>query len=86
MRHTDTTAKDYFRSPYRIFRREGQWYFQTRQGDRGPYASQEAAQLRLDRYVETMGFVAKHKPWVSSDVDLSDVTVVELAEPDRYSG
>ncbi len=69
VRKSDTTEKKYYRSPDRIISREGQWYFQTRQGDRGPYDTREAAELRLERYVDTMGFVEENKPWLPSDVD-----------------
>ena len=84
-RRSDTTKNEYSRSPERLFRQEGQWYFQTREGDRGPHDTREGAELRLDRYVETMGFF-EDKPWLRSDVDLSDVTIVDMEKPDCYSG
>ncbi|MEM8648401.1 MAG: DUF6316 family protein, partial [Pseudomonadota bacterium] len=36
---------------------EGRWYFDTREGPRGPFWSKPAAELELSNYVETMSFL-----------------------------
>ena len=83
-RRTDSIRKTYCRTPERIVCCERNWYFQTRQGNHGPYDTREEAELCLERYVETMGFVEENKPWLPSNVDLSDVTIVEIDKPDYF--
>ena len=61
MRRSDKKEKLYFRSPERLFIYEGQWYFQAREGDRGPYDTREVAEQRLARFVETLGSVGENK-------------------------
>ena len=64
MRKTDKNNKTYFRSPAeRLFLYEGKWYFRAREVDRGPYDTREMAELRLKRYVETLGFIDDYEPW-----------------------
>ncbi len=63
-RKTDSIDETYCRTPDRIICREGKWYFQTRHGNRGPYDSREEAELCLERYIETMGFVEDNEPWL----------------------
>ena len=63
-RSTDSIDETYCRTPDRIICREEKWYFRTRQGNRGPYDSREEAELCLERYVETMGFVEDNDPWI----------------------
>jgi Domain of unknown function (DUF6316) len=49
-RREDHEEKTYFRSD-RLFSMNGQWYFGTREGDCGPYASREAAKVALSRFI-----------------------------------
>ena len=49
-RRTDQKDKTYFRSE-RLFCMNGQWYFCAREGDHGPYASRDAAERALKRFV-----------------------------------
>jgi hypothetical protein len=49
-RHGDQKDKTYFRSE-RLFCMNGQWYFCTREGDYGPYASRNIAERALKRFV-----------------------------------
>ncbi|MFK7914426.1 MAG: DUF6316 family protein [Pseudomonadales bacterium] len=51
MRASDQKGKTYFRSAERVFCLNGQWYFQTREHDHGPFAGQDTALRELDRYV-----------------------------------
>ena len=59
MRHDDTTEKSYFRSSERLFRVNSDWYFAAREGDQGPFESQQRAEKELDRYIEEQ--VSLHK-------------------------
>ena len=85
MRRSDTAKQKYPRSTERLFRRQGQWYFQTREGDRGPFNSREAAKVELERFADTMQYMEEHKPSLPSEVDLDDVTIVDIHIPDCYS-
>lgn len=72
MRRTDVIKKEHFRSSDRFFRQNGQWYFQTRGGDRGPFGTREEAELDLKRYVDTMEFIDDIKPSLRADVAMTD--------------
>lgn len=50
MRKTDKNPKTYFRSE-RIFSMNGSWYFATREGDQGPFASRNRAEAGLRRHL-----------------------------------
>jgi hypothetical protein len=49
-RREDNEDKTYFRSD-RLFSMNGQWYFSTREGDCGPFASREVAHAALARFI-----------------------------------
>ena len=53
MRSTDPKDSDrrFFRSPERIVCMNGQWYFATREGECGPFASKEIARREVERYL-----------------------------------
>ncbi len=77
---------EYLRSHERFLRdREGQWYFQTREGERGPFNTWEAAKLELERFTDTMEYMEENEGSLPSDVDWGDVTVVDIEKP-SYSG
>jgi len=57
MRRTDTGPNVYFRSEDRIMCRGSDWYFQSREGDQGPFATCEQAERELKVYVETMELI-----------------------------
>ena len=86
MRRSDTTRKKYFRSRERLFRYQGQWYFQTREGDRGPFNTREEAKLELERFADTMEYVEGKQRLLPSEVDWGDATMVDIDKPNRYSG
>ena len=58
MRKSDGNDKDItiFRSGDRVFCLNGRWFYQTREADHGPFASREAAERDLTRYIEEMSF------------------------------
>ena len=49
-RRDDIEDKTYFRSD-RLFCSNGQWFFATREGERGPFVSRDDAQAALARFV-----------------------------------
>ena len=51
MRRDDTEKKNYFRSSERVFRMNGAWYFATREGEQGPFASEVEALMESKRFV-----------------------------------
>lgn len=54
MRASDQPGKTFFRSNERVFCLNGNWYFQTREHDHGPYVSEISARQELNRYVQEM--------------------------------
>lgn len=50
-RQSDREAAEYPRSQSRTFERDGKWYFSSREGDFGPFASEAAAQQDMEGYV-----------------------------------
>ena len=67
-----------YRSGSRFQQQSGQWYFQTREGDRGPFDSREAAELELQRYIDTMEFVEENKPSLPADVDWGELVFLDV--------
>ena len=61
MRKDDTTQSTQFRSADRVFCMNGQWFFQTREQDHGPFTSRGAATKELERYVSEMDFFSDVK-------------------------
>lgn len=59
----------------------GWWCFHTREGDRGPFDSRQAAESELRRYVETMQYLEANRLSLPPEADLNDVTIVELDQP-----
>jgi len=77
MRKTDKNPKTYFRSE-RIFSMNGSWYFATREGDQGPFASRNRAEAGLTRFLteqkclETLNLSRTKGPIRVTDDDQSD--------------
>jgi len=46
--------RQFFRASSRLFCLNGEWFFQTRERDHGPFTKREAAEQALDRYVDEM--------------------------------
>ena len=51
MRQDDHEKKCYFRSSDRVFKMNGSWFFATREGDRGPFRSQDRAVAEMKRFI-----------------------------------
>ena len=45
-------GKRYFRSSDRVFRQADGWYYSAREGDRGPYGTEEEARGELERFIQ----------------------------------
>ncbi len=74
MRKTDTIRKPRFRSSDRFFCQDGQWYFETREGnDQGPFESRREAEFQLERYITSMKILDESSR--STGIDWGDVTV-----------
>ena len=54
MRQTDpmSTTRSFFRSRQRVFALNGQWFYATREGEHGPFATREDALAEIGRFVE----------------------------------
>ena len=50
-RQSDREAAEYQRSQSRTFQRDGRWYFSSREGDFGPFASEAEAASDMEAYV-----------------------------------
>ena len=51
MRRDDAEKRNYFRSPERVFRLNGAWYFATREGEQGPFDSEGQALMEIERFI-----------------------------------
>ena len=67
-----------FRARDRFFRQNDQWYFQTREGARGPFENRVIAERELGRFIETLGFVEQNEKHLPSGRDWKNVTVVDM--------
>lgn len=60
MRDTDENPGiRHFRSDSRLFCADGEWWFSTREGEEGPYANREEAELGLERFIQAQK-ILKH--------------------------
>ncbi len=46
--------RQFFRASSRLFCLNGEWYFQTRENDHGPFTRREAAERALERFIDNM--------------------------------
>jgi len=76
MRQDDQQKKTFFRSTDRVFNLNGRWYFSTREGEQGPFATEQKAQYEIARFITEKSDLAlfqnhreeKRKNSVSADV------------------
>ena len=83
MRNTDADESAHKRRRTRVFHEGWRWFYHTRNGPRGPFESRQIAMDDLTHYVETVNFVAQHPNSCPEQLDLSDVTHIDLKLP-RY--
>ena len=61
-------GRDYPRSEIRLFHRDGQWFFSSREGDMGPFDSEEEAREQLDAYVMLIDLKEENESPVTPDI------------------
>lgn len=83
MRKSDSEEQSFERRDGRVVHEEWQWYYQTREGRRGPFDTRKSAVTDLESYVDTMIFIEAHPDSVPEDLDIEDITLIEL-KPPRY--
>jgi hypothetical protein len=91
MRKDDHEEGTHFRSDDRVYCANGEWFFETREDDHGPYASRDAAEAELNRYVAEMRHLSEiDKPPVQEiakrqgsfrDLKGSDLELIDKDEP-----
>jgi len=57
----DQSRVNAFRSSERFVRIDNAWWFSTREGDEGPFATRDAARDGLRRYIAAQEMVEKHQ-------------------------
>ena len=91
MRKKDHSDGTHFRSKDRVFCMNGEWFFETREDDHGPYATREAAEADLSRYIDEMSYLdSADKPPAAeiakttgklADIKTLDLQLVDKDEP-----
>ena len=62
MRDSDEQSNvRHFRTGHRYFCENGQWWFSTREGEEGPFATRAAAEAALDRYVQSIKAMQEYR-------------------------
>ena len=59
----------YERTQPRVFNREGDWYFSSREGEMGPFETQGEATEQLDAYVMLIDLKEENEQPVTPDID-----------------
>ncbi len=79
MRKSDTDQKaiKHYRTRERFFRQDDQWFFQTREGARGPFKTREAAERELGRFVDTVEFFEENEKHLPSGTDWKNVDIAD---------
>lgn len=70
MRKSDLEPKQFFRAGARLYCLNGEWYFQTREEDRGPYTCRESAEAALQRYCVEMSDLSMFDDFNAIDYDV----------------
>ena len=70
-------GKRYFRSSDRVFRQADGWYYSLREGDRGPYATEQEARGELERFIQEQ----KDLKAVATDIAMKKELGVERSRP-----
>ena len=81
MRHDDHEQKSYFRSPDRVFKINGAWYFAAREGDQGPFASEAQVQMEIKRFITEKTELADFQ----KSREQKGQRVLALADDDDYA-
>ena len=69
-RQSDTDPSiEYERTRPRVFNRDGDWSFSSREGDMGPFETQGEATEQLDAYVMLIDLKEENERPVTPDID-----------------
>ena len=67
-RQSDVDPVDCERTPIRVFSRDGDWFFTSREGDMGPYDSRAEAEEQLEAYVGLVDLRDENEAPVTPDL------------------
>ena len=81
MRKSDSKQETHKRATRRVFREDDLWYYNTREGRRGPFDSELELRKDLRNYVGTMEFIEDNAAALPEDVDWRDVELVHVDMP-----
>ena len=82
MRKGDRADRHFYRSSDRLFQSDGRWFYETREGDCGPFNSREEAKTDLERYINTREyFDSSGQPASKPDAQTGELS---LLDPDDY--
>ena len=81
MRRADTEDRIGERRGKRIYCVSGEWFYRTREGKRGPFASEMALRADMLSFIGTMEFLDENSSDLPGNVDAADVTFVEIESP-----
>ena len=84
MRRTDEVPGTFERREERVFRDLGKWFYHIRDGLRGPFNNRREAFEDLQRFVVTRNYMEAHPHRVPEDLDIDDVTHIEIRSPASY--
>jgi hypothetical protein len=62
-------STEYARSEHRVFNRGEEWFFSSREGSMGPFATRNEAQEQLDAYVMLIDLKEENERPVTPDLD-----------------
>ena len=75
-RKTDKDNVAHFRAGSRIFRLNNEWYFSSREGEHGPYQSEDEAARELEAYVKLASPMKKE-----DEFDMIEAPELKRADP-----
>ena len=81
MRKTDLKNLTHRRSGQRVIRHNGEWYYRTREGRRGPFKTEAALRADLLAFVGTMEYIQENPSHLPGGIDSADVTVIDIDAP-----
>ncbi len=83
MRKVDASDKLYYRSKQRMFCVNGEWFYQTREGNRGPFASRVDAERDAGQYQHEMSDITTAKPPNPAERPFGHAVIEPSLPPDQ---
>jgi len=81
MRRADSQDLSHQRRGQRIYCVDGEWFYRTREGRRGPFVSETALRADMLSFVGTMEYLDENGVELPGNVDQGDVTCIDLDTP-----